>query len=315
MSKKTIVTANQKHKDRLFCAIFGREENKKYLLSLYNALNASNYEDITELEITTLEDAIYMSMKNDVSFLITDYMNLFEHQSTFNPNMPLRGFLYFGRLYESYIATHGLDVYSEKQIKIPAPQYVVFYNGTKDMSARKKYRLSDAFLRKEKTSGFEWTAIMLNINAGHNHTLMKKCKALKEYADFIQNVRDFQEQSGDLNRAINEAVKRAEQGRCLGEFFRKNRSEVYHLVLTEYDEVLHEKTLREAGRAEGSQKTLIQLVCTKILKGKNIPEIADALETDEEMISKIYEIAQKQMPDFDVDAIYEKLYSTNAKDI
>ncbi|MGN0484800.1 MAG: hypothetical protein ACI4HI_14735, partial [Lachnospiraceae bacterium] len=298
-----IVTANQKHKDRLFCAIFGHEENKKYLLSLYNALNHSNYENAAELEITTLEDAIYMSMKNDVSFLISNYMNLFEHQSTFNPNMPLRGFLYFARLYEAYIATHALDVYSKTQVKIPAPQYLVFYNGTKDMPARKKYRLSDAFLQKEKTSGFEWTATMLNINAGHNRTLMKKCRALKEYADFIQNVRDFHEQSGKLDWAINEAVKRAEQRKCLGEFFRKNRAEVYHLVLTEYDEELHAKTLRE----EGEEKKVIQLVCIKMLKGKSIPEIADALETDEEMIARIYELAKKQMPDYDVDAIYEEL--------
>lgn len=90
---------NREHKDRLFKFIF---QEKKNLLELYNALNASSYNNPDDLEIVTLEDVIYMRMKNDISFILDYQLNLFEHQSSDNQNMPLRGFLYFARQYEKY---------------------------------------------------------------------------------------------------------------------------------------------------------------------------------------------------------------------
>lgn len=99
---------NRKYKDRLFQRVF---EDKKDLLDLYNAINDTNYSNPDDLEITTLEDVIFMSMKNDKSFIISSTMNLYEHQSTINPNMPIRGLLYFAELYDEYIKLHDLDVY------------------------------------------------------------------------------------------------------------------------------------------------------------------------------------------------------------
>ncbi len=116
----------REYKDRLFRFIFGAEENKEHILSLYNALRGTEYTDADQIEITTLDDVIYLGMKNDVSL----DMNLFEHQSTYNPNMPLRGFSYFARLYEQYISEHDLDIYGTKPVRIPAPRYIVFYNVT-----------------------------------------------------------------------------------------------------------------------------------------------------------------------------------------
>ena len=81
---------NVKHKDRLFCFIFGREENKKWTLSLYNAVNQSTHKDPDIIEITTMEDVLYMGMKNDVSFIIANIVSVYEQQSTYNPNMPVR---------------------------------------------------------------------------------------------------------------------------------------------------------------------------------------------------------------------------------
>lgn len=94
---------DRKYKDRLFRFLFGREENKEYALSLYNALNGTSYTNADELEFTTIEDVVYMGMKNDVSFMIQNFMTLYEHQSTYNPNMPLRGIMYFGKLYDRYV--------------------------------------------------------------------------------------------------------------------------------------------------------------------------------------------------------------------
>ncbi len=81
------ITMNRAYKDRLFCAIFGKEENKHYLLELYNALNNSNHTNLDDIKITTIDNFLYITMKNDVSFLIGSELNLYEQQSTFNPNM------------------------------------------------------------------------------------------------------------------------------------------------------------------------------------------------------------------------------------
>ena len=115
--------ANREYKDRLFIKIF---ENKEDLLSLYNAVNGSNYQNLEDLEVTTLNNAIYMRMKNDVSFLVDGFMNLYEHQSTYNPNMPLRDCLYMLQLYQNYIDSRNLDLYSSMLLKIPTPWLIVF---------------------------------------------------------------------------------------------------------------------------------------------------------------------------------------------
>ena len=137
---------NREYKDRLFRLLFGQEETKGNMLSLYNALNHTDYTNPEDLTITTIDDVIYVGMKNDVSFILADYINLWEQQSSCNPNMPLRGFLYFGKLYNSYVERNRRNIYGSVLIKIPTPQYVVLYNGTADRPAEQKLRLSDAFI-------------------------------------------------------------------------------------------------------------------------------------------------------------------------
>ena len=88
---------NRTYKDRVFRAIFGSEERKEFTLSLYNALNNSNHNNIDDLTFNTLEDVIYVNRKNDVSFLFCDTYNLYEHQNPCNPNMPARGMMYFSK--------------------------------------------------------------------------------------------------------------------------------------------------------------------------------------------------------------------------
>ena len=87
---------SREYKDRLFNFLFGAEENKEWTLSLYNAVNRSAYTDASQIKITTIREVMYLSMHNDVSFLISDEVNLYEQQSTFNPNMPLRQLQYAG---------------------------------------------------------------------------------------------------------------------------------------------------------------------------------------------------------------------------
>ena len=115
------IHVNHNHKDRLFRKIFHKKED---MLSLYNALNDSDYTDVSKLQIYTMDDFLYMGMKNDLSFLINMTLNIFEHQSTYNPNMPLRGFFYMSSALQKYVALNQLDIYSSKQIILPLLQYL-----------------------------------------------------------------------------------------------------------------------------------------------------------------------------------------------
>ena len=158
-------TFNKEHKDRLFKFIFGQdtEESKRWRLQLYNALNGTSITDADSLKINTIENVIYITMHNDISFLVDTEMSLWEEQSTFNPNMPLRGFLYFAILYQKYLKNNKKNILSEKIVQIPAPRFYVFYHGKESNPKSWKLHLSDAFLKEDKSGDFEWTATILNL--------------------------------------------------------------------------------------------------------------------------------------------------------
>ena len=129
MSRKKKLKVNREYEDRLFKFIFGHPEHKNWTLSLYNAVNGSSYTDPEEIKITTLKDVIYMSMKNDLSFLIANTMNFYESQSTYNPNMPMRFLIYAGMVYSAYVKDdeNDIDLYSYLQQMFPVPKLVCFY--------------------------------------------------------------------------------------------------------------------------------------------------------------------------------------------
>lgn len=249
---------NRKHKDSVFCMLFN---DKEKLLSLFNAINDSNYTDPDELEITTIGDAIYIGhRKNDVSFLIDNYMNLYEAQSTRNPNMPLRGLGYFSQVYGGYAEQRGLNIYSDKLLELPTPCYVVLYNGTAYEPERQEYRLSDSFVHSQKECCLECVATVLNINAGHNKELMEKCRTLYEYAEFVAIMRRYLEtarcqESMDEAEAVDKAIEECIREGILVEFLSKHRGEVCRMILTVYNEERHYRNEKQAsyesGRAEG----------------------------------------------------------------
>ncbi len=142
---------NKEHKDRLFCFIFGQDGHKDWTLSLYNAVNGTTYSNPEEIEITTMQDVIYMGMRNDVSLLLQWTMSIYEQQSTYCPNAPVRELMYLGKLYDKYIHRKGLNVYGSKQLVLPVPKLVVFYNGTRNQPDEKIIKLSDSF--PENTAG------------------------------------------------------------------------------------------------------------------------------------------------------------------
>lgn len=291
--------------------VFGYEKYKGNLLSLYNALNDTCYTNLDDLEITTMDNALYMSMKNDVSCIISNNLALFEQQSTWNPNMPLRGFMYFADLYNKYISTGSLGIYRDKLVKLPTPQYYVFYNGDRDMPDKQLLKLSDAFIEPPREGCFEWTATILNINYGHNKKLLSNCKTLSDYGILIKTINDYKQKYNDINAAIENAIDYCIEHDVLKDFLLERKTEAMHTLLTEYDEKKTMEYLRQDayddGVTEGEMKLLISQICKKLSKGKSVNQIADELEEDVSKIKEIYDVAKDFAPEYDVKKILEKL--------
>ncbi len=248
-------TQQREYKDRLFKAIFGRntDESKRWRLDLYNALNGTSYTDPDALILNTIENVIYITMHNDVSFLIDSQMVLYEQQSSHNQNMALRGFLYFSQLYQIYLAETEQDPNRSKKIEIPAPQFVVFYNGPDRLEDEYEIRLSDSFKRngKQNKVAYEWTAFVKNINEKHNEGLQKKCNALYDYSKFVEKVRRNKKIGLNAHDAVNKAVDEAISENLLDGFFVRQKAEVTGMILEEFNEERFKKNMREEGYEDG----------------------------------------------------------------
>ena len=279
MAQKT----NRLYKSRLFVMIF---EEKKKLLELYNAVSGKHYEDPELLEINTLDNAIYMSMKNDISFLIDARLALYEHQSTYSPNLPLRFFLYLADLYSDMI--RNVNLYSSKKVQLPTPHFVVFYNGERKQPDRKILKLSDLYSVVEKEYKLNLEVLMLNINSGHNPELMEACHTLWEYAEYTNRVRTYAKEMA-VDKAVEQAVTECIQEGILKEFLEKNKAEAMKVSIYEYDEERHIRQEREEAWEEGREAVLQSLIRKKLEKGKSLREIADELETEEGEIRRLIE--------------------------
>ena len=281
------VKINKKHKDRLFCLLFGSAERKENILSLYNTLNGTAYTDTDLITIYTMDDVIYIKMKNDVSIILDSYLSLWEQQSSYNPNMPIRGFMYFGNMYNRYIEENKLNIYGKKLIKIPTPKYIVLYNGTQDAPAVEKLKLSDAFINSNNSGEFEWTATVYNINPNMNDGLLNKCKALKDYMIFINRIRSNLKKH-HIEEAVEEAVKSCIEDGIMADVLMKLKSEVKDMCLTEYNEKVFIDGIRNEGieegkaegRAEGKTESVTEIITRMLSKGVSVEEIADLTGAD-----------------------------------
>ena len=249
-------------KDRLFRFLF--ENDKENLLQLYNALNGTDYHDVNALQVVTIKNAVYITMKNDLAFVLMGTLNMYEHQSTYSSNMPARFLIYLAEEYQKIISNAESSLYGTKQISLPTPRCVVFYNGEKEMPEEKVLRLSDAFENKDKEADVELKVRMLNINRGHNEKLMENCKTLKEYAAFVEISRQYISDIEDRNEALTIAIDYCIDHDILSGFLRKNRSEVLGMLLEEFDAEKYEKTIREEGIQRANKLTLILIAQNRL---------------------------------------------------
>lgn len=277
--------ANSEYKDRLFTFIFGNSEHKEWTLELYNAINDTEYTDPGMISITTIRKVLYLGMHNDVSFLLADEVNLYEQQSTYNPNMPLRMLQYIGSLYEKHIKEHRLNKYGRKLLMLPAPRLVVFYNGTTSIPNEVTLRLSDSF-PKNKISDIEVTVRMVNINPGENPLLEDRCQPLHEYTWTVERIRENMT-TMETTRAIDEALEAMPEGFVIKPFLMAHKAEVRDMLLTEYNEAEAMELFREDGRTEAT------VSCTSNLMrklGLSAEEALDMLGVDEKDRSEYLEL-------------------------
>ena len=304
-------TPARTYKDRIFRMIF---KDKEEFLTLYNAMNGTDYDNPEDLVVTTLENAIYMGMCNDVSFLLYDKLTLYEHQSTNNPNMPLRDLFYVADVYSNL--TKDEDLYGSRQIIIPEPKFVVFYNGVEELPERFEMRLSDMFETTSEDVSLELKTQVLNINLGYNRALMEKCKTLHDYAMFVDLVRRYRKNM-KLEEAIEQAVTECIEKGVLAEFLKKNRAEVIKMGIYEYNEEEHLRKEREYAEKRGwdqgwkecERYKIIELACKLMEKGMTVSEISNLFDENEQLIQKIYDTALPYAPNYNIDKIFEEMWS------
>lgn len=273
MSRKNV--ANKRYKDTVFRMLFS---DKVRLLQLYNAVNDTDYDNPNDLTITTLENAIYMSMKNDISCMVDMRLALFEHQSTVNPNMPLRDLYYVSDTFAKF--HNDKDMYSPRLIKLPNPRFIVFYNGEAEQPAIRQMRLSDAYTHNEDEPHLELVVTQININPGYNEELLRRCPVLGEYMSYVDKVRTYQKEMS-LDEAVDRAVNECIAEGILADFLRANKAEVMNMSIYEYDEELHIKTMMDIGREEGYKTGMSKGIdgVVSIMRNMNI--------SDEDIITNI----------------------------
>ncbi len=297
---KDLTPVNFMYKARIFEMLYS---DKKELLNLYNAVNGTAYDDPNELEINTLENAVYMSMHNDVSFLIDMKISLYENQSTYSPNLPLRFLFYISNLYSEI--TKNANLYGEKIVKIPTPKFIIFYNGERKRPEKEILKLSAAYQTEDSEPSLELEAILLNINPGYNENLKSLCKSLKDYAEYTSRVRKYAKEM-PIEEAVEKAITECISEGILSEFLFKHKAEAKKMSIYEYDEEKHIRMEREDAKAEGfaegvekgvsqgitqgRNELLKELIEKKLAKNKTPEQIAEELEED---ISTIQTIISK----------------------
>ena len=283
------LTVNRTFKSTLFIMLF---EDRKNLLELYNAITGKHYADPELLEINTLENAIYMSMKNDVSFLIDGRLSLYEHQSTKNPNLPLRFLLYISHLYSRL--TVKANLYGERIVQIPAPEFIIFYNGKDEMPERQLLKLSDMYSVKEENPKLELEATLLNISGTNNRKLKDACRTLRDYAVYTDKIRMYTE-TMELPEAVDRAINECIEEDILRDFLIEHKAEARAMSIFEYDQERHMQQEREAGIEKGERQLLCRLVKKNLSRGMSFAEIAEVLDETEERIREIAaEVAGEQ---------------------
>lgn len=280
---------NRNYKDTMFRMIF---REKDTLLSLYNAVNGTHYANAEELQITTLENAVYMNMKNDLSFVFDFTLSIYEHQSTVNPNIPLRDLFYVSKVLQGL--TKDADLYGSKEIKIPTPRFIVFYNGSEKRPEKWTRKLSDLYEKTMEEPELELIVTVYNVNMGMNQQLLGACTALKEYAEYVAMVRSYLTYLS-VEEAVERAVTECIEKGILRDFLSQNRAEAIEMSIFEYNEEQHIKNEKKIAYEDGLRTGIEQGINFMILDN-----VEDG-RTQEQIVCKLvkrFQISRETAEDY-----------------
>lgn len=232
-------------------------------LNIYNALNKTSYAEPSLVEISTLENGFSLSVRNDASFIFDNrYLNIYEHQSTYNPNMPLRELIYYVHSIEKYIENIRAKLFSSAKVCIPTPNFVVLYNGLINRPDIEIMKLSDCFIQTTEDPNLEVKCTVYNINPGHNQELLAASKVLDGYTTFVAQVRDKLNNNLSLENSVESAIDHCINHNILRDFFIDNREKIKGVIMLDYtfEKQLadYEADLDEANAKILEQNTMIQ---------------------------------------------------------
>ncbi len=295
--------ANRTYKDSVFCDYLAEPRR---LVEIYNAAFDEHYPLDTAVEISVLDDVLYMDRVNDLSFILDNkFVVLLEQQSTVNQNMPLRMLLYVARLYEKLLDNQ--NIYKRSKINLFTPRFVLFYNGTDQQPEYMVQKLSDAFIEKMEQPALELEVVLYNIRRSDNHVpeILKKCRSLNDYSFFIEQVEQRYHGKDTLGYAIKEAVKVCLSKNIMTDYLKEKGSEVINMLLTEWNwedaERVWRAEEREIGRNEGkaegerdgAEKTTVLSIKTLMASmAWSIDQAMNALMIPEENRSKYRNLLQ-----------------------
>lgn len=276
---------NREYKDSVFTTLFG---NKEKLIELYNAVQGTDYGPDAELEINTLEGALYTERQNDISFLLNGrFVVLVEHQSTINENMPVCLLLYAGRLYEKLL--NNREMYYRSLLSIPAPEFIVLYNGTEPYPEEKTLKLSDAFIGEPHDNTMELRVKVVNVNTGGNQEILSRSETLREYGEFVEKVRQMLKK-WPPDEAFAAAIEECIQKGILESFLKEHGSEVHNMLYREWklEEALEVSMLEgeKKGVQKGEQKKNCEIIRALHEKGMSIDFIAEVAKLSKEEVER-----------------------------
>ena len=277
------------YKDSVFVDLFSEDEKaKENFLSLYNALHDTALEDTEQLKNIRLDQVLYMTFYNDVSYLVGNkIIVLAEHQSTINPNMPLRCLEYVSRLYETLFESK--EKYSRKLLNVPTPEFYVFYNGEEPFPCDKTLKLSDAFIEKTTETSLDLIVKVININRQNRHPILEKCKTMQEYSIFVETVRKWKEI--DTQNGFQKAVEECISNDILREYLKRKTKEVLNMLLAEYDYetdiAVQRAEEREIAFAEGAYQNKLETAAAFKRLGLDIAKIAQGTGLSREEIENL----------------------------
>lgn len=266
-----------KYRDTLFRFLFGQERFREWTLSLFNAVNDTAYTDSDQIQFTAIESVNEYGVKSDVSFLFKGELSQYEHQSTYNPNMPLRQLGYTMHIFEDYIKKHDLKKYGNTQINLPAPRLVVFYNGSR-RQPEEEYRLflRDAFPAE---ADVEARVRVIDINFHRRGKVLQACRPLWEYAWLIEQINQNC-RTMELGKAINQAIRQMPEDFVIKTAVKTFRTEGKGMIWGEFRIEECRQELLAEGREEGVLSAQLMMIRKKLSVGKSVSQIADEMEME-----------------------------------